>query len=82
MNCCKNKFLNNFLQDYIILFFGRDLEIVGEKKGIFGYLNKYSLDVVRKVKVNLNEFEECVWQKGINMLWLNKLSQFKGKFYL
>lgn len=78
MNCCKNKFLNNFLQDYIILFFGRDLE----KKGIFGYLNKYSLDVVRKVKVNLNEFEECVWQKGINMLWLNKLSQFKGKFYL
>lgn len=78
MNCCKKKILNNFLQDYIILFFGRDLE----KKGIFGYLNKYSLDVVRKVKVNLNEFEECVWQKGINMLWLNKLSQFKGKFYL
>lgn len=78
MNCCKKKFLNNFLQDYIILFFGRDLE----KKGIFGYLNKYSLDVVRKVKVNLNEFEECVWQKGINVLWLNKLSQFKGKFYL
>lgn len=81
-NCRKKKFLNNPLQDHTTSLLGRDLEIVGEKKGTLGYSNKHSPDVARKVKVNLNEFEECVWQKGINMSWLNKLSQLKGKFYL
>lgn len=81
-NCRKNKFLNNPLQDHTTSLLGRDLEIVGEKKGTLGYSNKHSPDVARKVKVNLNEFEECVWQKGINLSWLNKLSQLKGKFYL
>lgn len=81
-NCRKNKFSNNPLQDHTTSLLGRDLEIVGEKKGTLGYSNKHSPDVARKVKVNLNEFEECVWQKGINLSWLNKLSQLKGKFYL
>lgn len=81
-NCRKNQFLHNSLQDHTISLLGRDLEIGGEKKGTLDYSNKHSPDVARKVKVNLNEFLECVCQKGITMSWLNKLSQLQGKFYL